>query len=273
MMAEVDRDVLCALHARGRQAWPGIELDVATFMALAAQRWADGPPVDVHAGDFYLAMSCAAGIERAVAELDRHYLARVSQALVRRGHDAAAAADAVQAVRMRLLVGEDGRAPRIAEYDGRRTLATWIQVCVVRTAVSAYRRLRREIPADEVTLVAAERSPEYELLRHRFGAEFEAAFRTTFESLTARERNLLRYQVIDRLGIDAVAAIYGVHRATAARWIVHARETLLEGVRRALQERLRIDAPELDSLLRLVHSRLELSLRLLLTPTQGADVA
>jgi RNA polymerase sigma-70 factor (ECF subfamily) len=192
----------------------------------------------------------------------------LSQALVRRGHEAAVAADAVQAVRMRLLVGEGGRAPRIAEYDGRRSLATWIQVCVVRTAVSAYRKRRRDTPADEVALVAAEHSPEHELLRQRFGPVFEAAFRAAFESLTARERNLLRYQIIDRLGIDSLAAIYGVHRATAARWIAHARETLLEGVRRALQDRLRIDAAQLDSLLRLVHSDLELSLRLLLTPTR-----
>ena len=58
-----------------------------------------------------------------------------------------------------------------------------------------------------------------------------------------------------------------VHRATAARWVAHAREALVGGVRRTLETRFRIGSDELDSLLRLVHSRLELSLGLLLTST------
>jgi len=53
-----------------------------------------------------------------------------------------------------------------------------------------------------------------------------------------RERNLLRYQVLDRLGIDHIGALHGVHRVTAARWIAHARRALIEGVRRRLQDRL-----------------------------------
>ena len=269
MTAEVNHEAMTALHALGREAWPEIALDLATFSALAARRAGDRPPDAQRAGDLYLAAACAAGVERAIAAFDRHYLSQIAAALVRRGHDAAAAADAVQAVRVRFLVGEPGRAPRIAEYDGRGALATWIQVAAVRIAISAQRKQHRET-ADEVDLVAADRGPELDLLYQRFGAEFEAAFRGTFEALSPRERTLLRYQVIDRLGIDRIAAIYGVHRATAARWAAHAREALVEGVRRALQARFGIGSEELDSLLRLLDSRLELSLRLLATPSPGA---
>jgi RNA polymerase sigma-70 factor (ECF subfamily) len=186
-------------------------------------------------------------------------------ALTRRGHDPAAAADAVQAVRVRFLVGEDGRAPRIAEYDGRGSLASWIHVAAARIAISAHRKHHRET-GDEVELVAADRSPELDLLRQQFGAEFKAAFRSSFEALAPRERTLLRYQVIDRLGIDRIAAIYGIHRATAARWVAHAREVLVDGVRGALQARFQLESEELDSLVRMLQSSLELSLRLLLTP-------
>jgi RNA polymerase sigma-70 factor (ECF subfamily) len=116
----------------------------------------------------------------------------------------------------------------------------------------------------EVAARAAVRPVELELMQRRFGADFEAAFRRTFEALAPRDRTLLRYQVIDRLGIDRIATIYGIHRATAARWVAHAREALVEGVRRTLQAQFHIGTEELDSLLRLVQSRLELSLQLLL---------
>lgn len=270
MMPEVNEEVLRALHARGREAWPEVALDIAAFSAPAAQRLSMYRFDDLRAGELYLTIACAAGVERAIAAFEIHYLSRIAPELVRRGYDAATAADVVQAVRVRFLVGEAGRAPRIAEYDSRGSLATWIRVAAVRIAISAHRKHHRET-ADEVDLTAAEPSPEFELLHRRFGAEFEAAFRSTFEAFTSRERTLLRYQVIDRLGIDRIAAIYGVHRATAARWIAHARDALVDGVRRTLQTRLCVDAEELDSLLRLVHSRLELSLRLLLTPGRDAS--
>jgi hypothetical protein len=51
----VERE-LCTLHARGREAWPGVELDVATFSALAAKQLEDGPLDDVRADDLCLAI-------------------------------------------------------------------------------------------------------------------------------------------------------------------------------------------------------------------------
>jgi len=268
MTADVKREALRALHVRGCEAWPGVALELARFSALAAPRLGDGPFDDVRAGDLYLALACAARVDGAIAALDRHYLSGLAQVLVRHGHDAATAADAVQAVRVRFLVGEAGRAPRIAEYDGRGSLARWLRVAAVRIAVSAYRKHQRETGTDDLEMVAAERSPELDLLQRQFGVEFEAAFRCAFEALTSRERNLLRYQVIEQLGIDSIAALYGIHRATAARWVARAREALLDGVRRALQDRLCITTEELDSLLGMLQSKLALSLRLFLTPTE-----
>jgi RNA polymerase sigma-70 factor (ECF subfamily) len=267
MAVELGSEAMCALHQRGREAWPGVELDIATFSKLAAGHLRDASLDDVRAADLYLAMACTARVDRAISALDKHYLSRLAPALIRQGQDGATAADVVQTVRVRFLVGEAGRTPRIAEYDGRGSLANWLRVAAVRTAISTYRKHHRETAIDEVTIVAAAPSPELAELQQRFGAGFRAAFRCAFEALTPRERNLLRYQVVDRLGIDRIAAFYGVHRATAARWVAHARDSLCQGVRRALQDQLRIGTEELDSLFRELHSKLELSLRLFLTPT------
>src|ERR1044071_3493524 len=104
---------LCTLHARGRESWPGVELDIATFSALAANQLGDGPFDDVRADDLYLAIACAARVEQAIIAFDKHYLARLAPALIRQGQDRAAAADIVQAVRVRVLVGGAGRGAEI----------------------------------------------------------------------------------------------------------------------------------------------------------------
>jgi len=269
MSGEVTLATLCMLHARGSERWPEVDLDLATFQALA--RLVDGPFDDIRADELYLAMACAAGNEEAVAALDRHYISGLVRCLLTRGYDEATAADVVQTVRVRFLLGEAGQRPRIVKYNGRGSLATWLRVAAVRLAISAQRKQHRET-AMEIDVAVAEENPELALLQHRLSADFKLAFRDAFEALTPRERNLVRYQVIDQLGIDRIAAIYGIHRATAARWIAHAREALIDGVRREL-DALLIPGEELDSLLRMVHSNLELSLRLFATPTfeQRAD--
>jgi RNA polymerase sigma-70 factor (ECF subfamily) len=257
---------LCTLHARGREAWPGVELDIATFSELAANQLDGGPFDDVRADELYLAIACAARVEQAIIAFDKHYLAELASALIRQGRDRAAAADAVQAVRVRFLVGDPDRGPKIAEYNGRGSLAGWLRVAASRAAVTAFRKHHRETAIDDLAIVARSCNPELGLLGRQLGSELEAAFRSAFAALAPRERNLLRYQVIDRLGIDRIGALHGVHRATAARWIAHARKALIEGVRRQLQDRLGIDRTELDSTLGQLASRIELSLRWLLTP-------
>ena len=265
MVTGVERE-LCQLHARGREAWPGVELDVARFSGLAANQLDDGPFDDVRADDLYLAIACAARVQQAIIAFDKHYLAGLASALIRQGQDRAAAADVVQAVRVRFLVGDADCGPKVAEYNGRGSLAAWLRVAASRAAVTAFRKHRRETAIDDLAIVARSCNPEIGLLGMQVGSELEAAFRSSFAALAPRERNLLRYQVLDRLGIDRIGALHGVHRATAARWIAHARKALIEGVRRRLQDHLGIDGKELDSTLQQVASRIELSLRWLLTP-------
>jgi RNA polymerase sigma-70 factor (ECF subfamily) len=270
MAVEGKQDALRVLHARGREAWPDVELDLATFSTLATRQLGDGALDDVRADELYLAIACAARVDQAIAAFDSHYLSGLAPVLIRRGRDTATAIDVVQAVRVRFLVGEAGGAPKIAEYNGRGSLATWLRVASLRIAISADRKVRREIVVDEFAAIARS-APDLDLLRLRFHVELESAFRSTFEALTPRERTLLRYQVVDRLGIDRIAALYGIHRATAARWVAHARETLITGVRRALQDRLLIDVAELESLFHQIRSELELSLRWFLTPARSSS--
>jgi RNA polymerase sigma-70 factor (ECF subfamily) len=111
------------------------------------------------------------------------------------------------------------------------------------------------------------------LLREAYRDAFQTALGDTFAALSPRERNLLRLHVLDGLGIDEIAAPYGVHRATAARWLNAVHEAILAGVHQRLRAHdPRLDDAELESLGRAVRSELHLSLwRLLGSSTRGDE--
>jgi RNA polymerase sigma-70 factor (ECF subfamily) len=70
--------------------------------------------------------------------------------------------------------------------------------------------------------------------------------------------------VIDGWTIDRIGALYGVHRATAARRIAAARDELGAAIRTELAARLAISIDEVDSIVRLVQNRIDVSLERLL---------
>jgi RNA polymerase sigma-70 factor (ECF subfamily) len=116
--------------------------------------------------------------------------------------------------------------------------------------------------------VLAERlgaDPELAFIRERHQEDFRVAFRAALGRLEARERNLLRLHHVHGLSMDAVSATYQAPRSTVARWIARAREQLLALTREELTARLGLSPDELDSLLRLVRSQLDVSLRQLMT--------
>src|SRR5262249_39179513 len=89
---------------------------------------------------------------------------------------------------------------------------------------------------------------------------FRDAFRAAVKALGDDQRLLLRQNVLDGLSIDRLAVFYRVHRATVARRLESARKALLDGTHRMLAARLQVRAEEVESILRLIASQLEVSL-------------
>jgi RNA polymerase sigma-70 factor (ECF subfamily) len=122
-------------------------------------------------------------------------------------------------------------------------------------------RARRTVPVDPLDLgdVGQGFDPLLAGVKQRYRDEFRIAFGEAAAQLTDRERTLLRYRFVDDLSIDEIGALYRVHRATVARWIAAIRESLFEGTRTRLMARLELDEPEVDSVLRLIDSQLDVS--------------
>ena len=265
---------LRALCEQGRAGWPTLDLTDEEFVHHLARVTPAGqalPAADLRAADLWLACACAGGDPRALELLSRHFLSALPPALARIDRDPAFADEALQVVREHLLVAKDGAPGRIAEYRGEGPLEGWLRVAAVRAALRLQRQRKPEQLAEAAEAEPAQSAalepalgPELEYIKRRYRPEFEAAFREALAALSGRPRLVLRLHQIEGLSIDKIGAQFGVHRATAARWILAAREELLADTRKRLMERLRLEAGELDSLMRVVASQLDVSMNALL---------
>src|SRR5690606_38822240 len=145
----------------------------------------------------------------------------------------------------------------------------WLWVLATREALMWRRRRRREIPLEEGHLGIADVDIELDYLKREYRGELRAAFAEAMAELPSKQRNLLYYHFVRRLNIDQIGALYRVHRVTAFRWLRDSRGALVAATRRRLAGRLDVAGDELESVLYLVQSRLEVSLERLLS--QGRD--
>jgi len=247
-----------ALWRAAREAWPGVEVALEEFAAWLALH--EGA---THASDLYLACACARGDAEALRRFEEEVLPRVGGALRRLDPSAAFADEVRQILRQRLFVtGEDGGEARIASYGGRGPLVGWVRVVALRTAINLRGSGREEPTADAqlAALAPPVSDPALDGIKARFAEELGAALSRACAGLEQRDRTILRLRYGDDLDIDQIGAIYGVHRATVARWIARIRSDLFAATRRQLATRIDLSDSDFGSLLALAHSQLDLSL-------------
>ena len=258
--------LLRELLEKGRGAWPAITLTAGTFVRhLARHLPAEGGAEvlrQLHGADLYLACACAVGERQALLAFEQHVLQKVPARL---GQVSESTADEVlQVMRQRLLLGRGDTPPRIADYSGRGPLLAWVRIIGVRIVGElASQDGRQELfdePPETLARILAPDDPERELLKEDSRQALVTALRTALAAMPEGERALLRLHHIHGLTMDRLAAMYGEPRSSIARRVLHARERLLKLTRGELASRLRLDVSELESLLGLVRSRLDLSL-------------
>lgn len=269
---------LRSMVERARARWPALNLDPADFCAHVARSVAAATDLlaaldALHADDMYLACACAHGDPQAIAEFEATFTVDIARGLARVRSPGLADEDVLQTVREKLFTAAPGRRPRVAEYLGTGELRSWVRITVLRTHLNMDRSRRRrpDRAAPEALLEVPGRAvdPELDYLKAQYRAAFTAAFEHALATLDPRDRNLLRRSLVDRLSVDELGVIHGVHRATAARWVTRARATLLAATRRALGVHLQVDERELDSIMRLVKSQLDVSVQRLLASQPG----
>lgn len=274
--AEWLEERLQTLLASATAAWPEIVLPPPEFLSFLAQKLpADDSGVQldpIQIEELYLVCGCLRGDGRALAAFEQAYLSQLDRALasMQLGERLQ---DVKQRVRQLLLVARPGASPKLASYSGRGKLGAWLRVVAVREAIDLLDRERGEAgcsPESAAALPVADDDPELGYMKRTYRAAFKEALEQALRSLPARAQNLLRQQIIDGLTVTELGALYQVHHATAARWLIDARNELAKRTRRELKTRLRLTTSECESILRLAASHLDVSISRLLRRAPAA---
>jgi RNA polymerase sigma-70 factor (ECF subfamily) len=252
-----------------RAAWPEVELATDDFLAFLARHCSptdreDNPSrrlVAMHTSDMYFVAACLRGSPRAIELFERDFLLAHSPTLVRLRLAPDLLEETRQVLRHRFFVGggTGDSPPKLAEYSGAGTLRGWVRVATVRTAFTLGRVPVGLVATDAETLakIASPASHlELDYLKRHYGVVAREALGRALAALSVRERNLLRQSFALEMSIDALSLVYGVHRATVARWIGAAREALVEHTRDQIKSQLAISEGEVSSILELIRSQL-----------------
>jgi RNA polymerase sigma-70 factor (ECF subfamily) len=257
----VTEEEILAFVGRGATAHPEVVLGDQAFLEHV------GPLIAARGGtslarlfaeDLYLAFACAAGDPAALRTLDQ-LLPRVASAVARVDPSPDFIADALQHLRLKLLLHDADRPPGILAYAGRGPLVAWLRVAAVRTATDLLRQDARFVTLEtDAGGAPAGRSadPELRFLKQEGAQAIEAALARTLGVLGDRDRTLLRLHLVERMPLATLGRIYHVHETTMARRLQALRAELVDAMKRDLD----LDSAELASKFALVESQLDVHL-------------
>lgn len=229
------------------------------------------------AGDLLLASACVRGDEVAIARFEHDFLPLTIAAAKKLSMSDEAADELCQQVRMKLLVpGAEGAAPKIGNYAGSGALRSWVYATALRTGLNELRRIgRAPVPAgDEQLLVAMpDRSDDQELqyMKELYRTAFKKAFRGAIAELEVRLANVLRHYYLDDMTLEQIGKLYRVHKTTVMRWVNRAHAELENATKQHMVSQLELRPSEVESVLRLIQSGIQVGLASVLAPQDSGD--
>jgi RNA polymerase sigma-70 factor, ECF subfamily len=258
------------VYERAQAAWPQIPLESTAFAAWVGERTARlaVSPREalgkVNTQALYLTCACAAGTRSALAAFEELLRTKAPQWLAGLRPTPDLVQEVLQRMRQKLLMATATSPGRLAQYQGRGSLEGWLQVSATRIALD----LRPDTPTTATSagddVAANPYVPELSYLKERYRSDFTQALRDAVGSLPVRLQTVLRLRYVERLTPLRIGELFGVHRVSASRWVVEAREHVFHGTRQRFKERLKISTGECDSLLLELKSRMDLTLSSLL---------
>jgi RNA polymerase sigma-70 factor (ECF subfamily) len=246
---------------RCQRRYPTIDLPAEEFLCRARQT---GIAFEqLHHEDLFLATACSRGNRIAWEHFTDEFLPLLkgfaAQACRNLGESEDLAHDLLG-----VLIGDS---KKMASYDGRGSLASWLRVAVARAAIDRFRRTRREESLEEA--IEEGREPpattstkgfQTEALDARWGSVLSTTLKEEIEILPPRDRLLLSLYYLEEVPLKTIGLHFGVHEATVSRWLDKIRSGIRRGVERKLR-RYRLRPGEIASIWKSIAEEGKLSLK------------
>jgi RNA polymerase sigma-70 factor len=254
-------DEVARVWAVGKQAWPDLGLSVAKFGEFGAH----GRPLAELSpnliADVFLAAACAQNVPGALLCFRSRMLAPVAQAVRTYDPSGPFAEEVYQRVSEAMFVGGPDGQPKILRYQGEGPLAKYIATAArwiaLRMVTSSARFQGEEALVDSLSRIQTQ---ETMLLKEQHRDLFNRALVVGVRQLSDRERLVLRLNLNERVSTTRLAAMYNVSQPTVSRWIQRAAHSIFARVKELVCDELDIDTREMESLLLLMRSQIEINI-------------
>ena len=221
----------------------------------------------LHTNDLLLASACAAGSESAWQQfrlLYCKYLADLGRCLA---GNALYSAEVAETVWIDLFLPDRTGISRIASYDGRSSLATWLRVVVANRLINE--RQRKDFKSGNLDGMPEPADPsalenvQSRLERHRYKSMILDTFRRSFGNLTAHERLLVLLRYDQDLPLGEIARLFSVHQSTITRQLDRTLNRLRSEVISLLTVDYRLGAAAIEECLRVALDTFSTSISIL----------
>lgn len=175
----------------------------------------------LHNCDLYLATCCAERFDSAWRRFEALYQKYIQELVRCLSRNALQALDVGEGLLVDLFLPDRSGQSRIASYDGRSSLATWLHVIVTHRV--ANERVRKwntvERPGDmpEVADRALVGDLEASLRAERYGRAVHEAIRQACDGLSDREKQMLIWRYQRGLLLEEIARLLAIHPSTVCR--------------------------------------------------------
>lgn len=188
----------------------------------------------LHNRDLYLTTCCAERGDTAWRRFETLYQRYIQELIRCLARNALQAQDLSEGLLVDLFLPDRSGQSRIASYDGRSSLATWLHVIVTHRV--ANERVRKwntverpgEMPEVADSTVVGEL--EADLRAERYGRAIDGSLRKACLGLTARESQMLIWRYQHGLLLEDIAQLLSVHPSTVCRQLERLQQRLRKDV-------------------------------------------
>jgi RNA polymerase sigma-70 factor len=159
-------------------------------------------------------------------------------------HPGFIADDLADSVLADLFLPDRSGVSRIASYDGRSTLATWLRVVVCNRAINVHRSSNDNSPDPDILAkledLPALQNIDFAVRAARYGPALKDSIATACRGLTPRERLMLLWRYEHELQLGQIARLLGIHQSNVTRQLEQTQSKLREKVISILAARHRL---------------------------------
>ena len=256
--------IIARAHREGREKFGDLGLELSVFarrIVSIARKYLGSAPSpeatftfvnELHRGDLYLATACAqsspgnstGGASRDLGDssiawkcLEVTYKGLICDLVRFMYRNSYAGQDLADSVLADLFLPDRSGSSRIASYDGRSSLSTWLRVIVCNRVINAQRSRATANSTDlapELPDGSALTNIEATLRALRYRPALEDSMASACSSLMPRERLMLLWRYEDGLQLGQIARLLGIHQSNVTRQLERLQSKLRDEVETTL---------------------------------------